>query len=99
MKRAVNILVHDLTPTALSNADGFKLYSVLDKNLKSGNSIIISFNNINVVSSSFLNSSIGNIVDSYGFDSLSNIKLTGYTSSIASFIKQYISDLKSLSYR
>ncbi len=95
--KTIKIIVKDVVPSALSNMDGVQLHAAMDKNLNAGYSVILSFNGINVVSSSFLNSSLGNITDKYGFDILSKIRLVDYTSTIATYVKNYISDLKTLS--
>jgi len=91
------VIVKDITNSALSNADGVKLEAVLDKALSDGYSIIISFQGIGVMTTSFLNSSLGNLIDKYGINVLSNIRLVDYTSTIATFVRKYISDIKSLS--
>jgi hypothetical protein len=92
----VKISVKDVTISTLSNIDGVALQSAIDSALSSDCSVILSFHDINTISSSFLNSSFGNIIDTHGFDVLSKIKIVDYTASIASFLKNYISDLKSL---
>jgi len=94
---ATKIIVKDLVHSTLSNAGGFQLQIAIDNALANADNIILSFHDINTISSSFLNSSLGNIVDQYGFDILNKIKIIDYTSPIASFLKKYISDLKSLS--
>jgi hypothetical protein len=91
------IILKDITNSALSNADGIQLEVVLNQAISDGYSVIISFQGISVMTTSFLNSSLGNLIDKYGIDILSNIRLVDYTSTIASFIKKYISDIKSLS--
>jgi hypothetical protein len=95
--KTINIIVKDITPSALSNVNGVQLQAVMDKYLSAGDAIVLSFQGIHVVSSSFLNSSFGNITDKYGFDILSKIRLVDYTSTIAASVKNYISDLKTLS--
>jgi len=91
------ISIKDVASSTLSNADGVKLQTAIDKILSDGDTVVISFYGINVVSSSFLNSSLGNLIDKYGFDILAKIKLIDYTATIASYIKSYISNIKSLS--
>lgn len=95
--KATKVIVKDVTASTLSNSDGVQLQFVIDNSLAEGNSVILSFHDVHTISSSFLNSSLGNIIDKYGFDTLSRIKIIDYTSSIASFIKKYISDMKTLS--
>ncbi len=95
--KAHKIIIRDITSSALSNIDGVQIQTAMDKYLNSGKVVILSFQGINVVTTSFLNSSLGNITDKYGFDILYKIKLVDYTTSIASCVKNYISDLKTLS--
>lgn len=90
------IIVKDLVPSTLSNADGYQLFIAIDKILASGNNVVLSFHDINTLSSSFLNSSFGNMIDKYGFDVLSKIRIIDYTAILANFIKKYIDDLKSI---
>ena len=94
---AQKISIKDVASNTLSNTDGVQLQTAIDKILSDGDSVVISFHGISVVSSSFLNSSLGNLIDKYGFDVLSKIKLVDYTATIASYIKSYISNIKSLS--
>jgi hypothetical protein len=89
------IIIKDTVASTLSNADAMPLKLALDQALKNGTSVILSFEGIRSISSSFLNSSIGDIVDSYGFDVLKNrITITHYTPTLADVIKKYISDLR-----
>jgi len=89
--------IKDLSDSALSNHDGIQLQSAMDQKLSTDNSIIISFRGINTISSSFLNSSFGNIFDKYGINILSKIKIVDYTPSVANCIRKYVSDIKSMS--
>ncbi len=91
------VIVKDIINSALSNIDGIQLEAVLDKALSDGYCVTISFHGISVMTTSFLNSSLGNLIDKYGIDILSNIRLVDYTSTIAAFVRKYISDIKSLS--
>nr|NQU89648.1 hypothetical protein [Bacteroidota bacterium] len=58
---------------------------------------ILNHENKEGMTTSFLNSSLGNLIDKYGINVLSNIRLVDYTSTIATFVRKYISDIKSLS--
>ena len=95
--KTTKISVKDVTNSTLSNSDGVQLQSAIDSALASDDVVYLSFHNVHTISSSFLNSSLGNIIDKYGLNILSKIKIIDYTSSVASFLKSYISDLKSLS--
>ncbi|WP_396151273.1 STAS-like domain-containing protein [Flavobacterium sp.] len=72
MDSTTNILVKDIVNNTEMNIEGVKLYCVLEKNLKQYNNIILNIDNDMVLSSSFLNSSLGNILDNYGLDRLKN---------------------------
>lgn len=95
--KTTRILVKDITNSTLSNSDGVQLQSAIDNALAADDLVFLSFHDVHTISSSFLNSSLGNIIDKYGLNILSKIKIVDYTSSIASFLKNYIADLKSLS--
>ncbi|MCR9181461.1 MAG: STAS-like domain-containing protein [Flavobacteriaceae bacterium] len=59
-----------------SNAEGYKLFTLLDKYAEENQIVVISIDNTAALSSSFLNSSIGQFLDKYGFDLFkSNIKI------------------------
>ncbi|NWJ49370.1 MAG: STAS-like domain-containing protein [Bacteroidetes bacterium] len=95
----VKIIVNQVTTGTLSNADGYSLKAKIIDVLANGDAVLLSFDSIITISSSFLNSSIGEIVDQYGFDILKDrVKITHYTPSIASAIKNYISNFRILSH-
>jgi hypothetical protein len=91
------LIVKDLTNNTLSNTDGVLLQIAIDGALADSDTIILSFHDIHVISSSFLNSSLGDIVDKHGFAVLDKIRIVDYTASISSFLRNYISDLRLLS--
>lgn len=95
--KTTKVIVKDVTASALSNDDGIKLSLILDNILTTHDVVLISFKGINILTTSFLNSSIGNLIDNHGLEILSKIRLVDYTNSIASFVKKYISDIKTLS--
>jgi len=93
--KTITIIVKDLTPGTLTNVDGMNLRVAIDEALVSGHSVLLSFNGIHTISSSFLNSSLGEIFDKYGYDVLkSRIKITHYTTQLAGAIIKYVNDLK-----
>jgi hypothetical protein len=91
------ITLTDYTNSALSNADGVKVYTVVNNLLTDGGNVIVSFAGINAVSTSFLNSFIGSLADQHGFNILTRVKIVDYTVSIANFLKNYIKELRSVS--
>jgi len=64
------ITLTDYTSSALSNIDGAKVYAVVNNLLADGGNVIVSFAGINAVSTSFLNSFIGSLVDQHGMNIL-----------------------------
>jgi len=91
------IIVNQVTQSTLSNIDGYSLKTRIDNVLTTGSSVLLSFDDVITISSSFLNSSIGELIDQYGFEILKDrVKITNYTPSIAKAIRNYISDLRAL---
>lgn len=92
MKNQSILLVKDICKGTFTNIDGVALKKAISNALCSSDFVILSFSGVDAVSSSFLNSSIGDIIDEYGLDYLRNkIKITKYTASLADVIKKYIS--------
>jgi hypothetical protein len=93
--KTITIIVKDITSGTLTNIDGLNLRVAIDASLASGDSVLLSFSGIHTISSSFLNSSLGEIFDKYGNDVLkSRIKITNYTPPLAGAITKYVNDLK-----
>jgi len=93
--KTVKIIIKDITTGTTSNIDGLSLKLAINSSLADSDNILLSFEGITTISSSFLNSSIGEIVDQYGFDILKDrIKITHYTPSLAKIITKYIDDLR-----
>ena len=91
MKDQKTIIIKDICKGTFTNADGVALYCAISNVFNVSDVIILSFSGIDAISSSFLNSSIGNIIDDRGIDVLKNkIKITHYTPSLANDIKRYI---------
>ncbi|MDR0332895.1 MAG: STAS-like domain-containing protein [Dysgonamonadaceae bacterium] len=85
------IIVKNICKGTFTNADGVALYCAIVRILDASGVVVLSFNEIDAVSSSFLNSSIGNIIDERGIDTLRNqIKITHYTPTLAAVVKKYI---------
>ena len=91
------IIVKDICKGTFTNADGVALYCAISKVLSASGNVVLSFNGIDALSSSFLNSSIGNIIDEKGIDVLKNrIKITHYTPTLAEAIKKYVANYSCL---
>lgn len=91
------IIITNFSISALSSADGVKVYTAVNNLLSDGYTVVVSFSGINAVSTSFLNSFIGSLVENYGLNILTRVKIVDYTASIANLLKNYINDLKSVS--
>lgn len=85
------ISILDLTKGTLTNEDAIPVKNALTNSLKKGEKVVLSFKGVNLISSSFLNSSIGEIISEFGILALKNkIKITNYTPALAEMIKGYI---------
>lgn len=91
------LIVNNISNGTSTNSEAFSLYLELQKTARDNNSIILSFTNITFVSSSFLNSSIGQFIDEFGFNYFSkHIKFADCTPELAKRIKDYVVKYKSL---
>lgn len=89
------IIFKDIVPGTLTNADALALFICMDKAFSNGDIVVLSFSEIHSLTTSFLNSCIGEIIDKYGFDALKGrLSLVDYTSTVAKLVTQYIADLK-----
>jgi hypothetical protein len=89
--RMKTIKVKDITKGTFTNEDGLSVYNAIYSTISENDCIILSFEGITSLSSSFLNSSIGEIIEEFGFDFLKNkIKITKYTPQLSVLIQNYI---------
>lgn len=72
MKNLIHITVKDIVSNTETNVEGVKLYCIIEKTIKDNSTIILEIENDMILSSSFLNSSLGSILDNYGFNNLKN---------------------------
>ena len=87
------ISIKNITTSTISNEDGVKLKIAIENYLNDDNPVVLSFTGIDTISSSFLNSSLGEIIDKFGPQSLKNkIKIINYTPNIGNIISKYIRD-------
>lgn len=91
---SVNILLADIVENTGSNTEGLKLFFVLEKNINK--KIIIKTNAEMGFSSSFLNSSIGMIIEKYGFDYFSNHVNFICSKSQTNILRDYIFKIKTI---
>jgi predicted nucleotide-binding protein (sugar kinase/HSP70/actin superfamily) len=86
------IKIKDIVDDTFTNASGYVLYLALDDKLKKTSEVFdLSFEGISCTSSSFLNSSIGIIIEDYGIDVLKRIKPIHVGATQADLLKKYIS--------
>lgn len=92
----MKIFIKDIVPDTYTNASGYQLYLALKGDLKEGEIIQLSFLGATSPSTSFLNSSFGNLIEEIGLDNfLSVIKPADVTSTQASMLKHYIQGFRS----
>lgn len=74
-----------------TNKNGNLLYTLLKTELESGKKIKLSLKDCTPMSSSFMNSAFGELIDSLGYEKVkSSISLINYTPSMANKIKSYM---------
>lgn len=94
MKKNNLINVSDICISTYTNADGQTLKAAVTKLLSGCDTVVVSFHGIDSVSTSFLNSSFGELVSDFGLESIKKrVKITGYTSSLLNSIKIYVNSL------
>lgn len=93
--KSVSISLIDYVDGTATNIEGCKFKVVLEDYVKEDYNINISLKNITPLSSSFLNSSFGELVDSYGFEKTTSLlSFSSVTKFHAKTIERYFSALK-----
>lgn len=91
------LVIKKLVTGTSTNSEAVALYVEMKKSADLNDSIILSFAGIDYVSSSFLNSSVGEFIETYGFDVfVKNIKFTDCNKDLATMIKSYVTKFKTL---
>ncbi len=86
-----SLYLTDIVAGTFTNAEGAKLYAALAPYLATGQVVRLSLHGATPMSSSFLNSSIGDLLDHYGLAALRHsLKLVEFVPSHAAAIKHYI---------
>ena len=91
------INLNDVVNGTSTNNEGAELYAALAPHLAAGTVVRLSLRGATAMSSSFLNSSFGDLIDHYGIAALRrSLKLVDYVPSHAAIIKKYVDDLLTL---
>ncbi len=91
------ILLNDVVNGTYTNDEGAKLYAALAPHLAAGTAVRLSLRGASAMSTSFLNSSFGDLLDHYGIVALrTSLKLVDFVPSHAAIIKKYVDDLLTL---
>lgn len=91
------LVIKKLVTGTSTNSEAVALYVEMKKRADLGDCFTLSFARVDYVSSSFLNSSIGEFIETYGFDTFAkNVKFTDCNKDLASMIKSYVTKFKTL---
>ena len=91
------LVIKNLVLGTSTNVEAIPLFLEMKKCTEDNTSITLSFNGVDYVSSSFLNSSIGEFIEIYGFKYFaSNVKFTDCNTDLANMIKSYVTKSKTL---
>lgn len=86
------IKLKDIVKDTYTNASGYSLYTIINHELNSNKEIItLSFEGVSCTSSSFLNSSIGSLIETHGIAVLNRIKPVQVSPTQAELLKKYVS--------
>ena len=84
------LYIKDIVQDTYTNASGFILLTTLQNYLQQGQSIVLSFKDSTPTSTSFLNSSVGELLDQYGFAKFKSlIKFVDLSATQAQVLKNY----------
>ena len=98
INRTMKLYIKDIVKDTYTNASGDVLLSALQGYFQNGQPIILSFKDTTPPSTSFLNSSVGELLDKYGFTKFKSlVKFVDMTVTQSQVLKNYFhsSDLKS----
>ncbi len=84
------MILKDLVKDTYTNASGASLSIQLSEFLNRGQQVCISFKDSTPISSSFFNSSFGELIETYGYDNVKyNLKLVDVSTSQAKLLRLY----------
>jgi len=88
----MTLYLNDIVNETYTNAEGEKLYAVLKDAFSSNEKVVLSFKDSSITSSSFLNSSFGRLIESYGLDRfMQSVTPKELTVTQAEVLKKYVS--------
>lgn len=90
------IKITDHVDDFVTNSSGYALFLVLNKALSDNTSVALSFKNVPATSSSFLNSSLGALVENSGITVLNRIKPIHVSGTQAAILNKYVLSLKKI---
>lgn len=91
------LVIKNLVTGTSTNAEAFSLFLDMKNCAAADNSFTLDFTGIDYVSSSFLNSSIGEFIETYGFNTFaSKVKFSSCNKDLATMIKGYVAKYKTL---
>ncbi len=81
-----------------TNTAGYTLFLALDSHFKANDPVELSFSEATPTSSSFLNSSLGALVEAYGIDQVKRLlKITNISSGEQQVLRKFFSSLNKVS--
>ena len=91
------IKIKDIVQDTYTNASGYVLYLALVNELENSTNVVsLSFEGVSSTSSSFLNSSLGAIIDERSINILKRIKPINVAATQAEILKKYIQSASKL---
>ena len=84
------VILKDLVQDTYTNASGISFAIQLEKYIKKEEPVEISISGTSPISSSFFNSSFGDLIEKYGYDKIKQlIKFTGVNASQGKLLRNY----------
>ncbi len=91
------IKLKDIVSDTYSNAEGYSLYLTLRPYFDNKNKILLSLEEVSAFSTSFLNSSFGQLIEDFGIDTFKSIlKLSNLTKVNAEMVRNYVNSFSTL---
>lgn len=95
MKPSITYNVLDLTDGTSTNAQGFAVFTIAEQHIIDEQKAVFSFQNTSGISTSFLNSFVGELLDNYSLNKIKNfVGFTGMTKVQAKYLRKYIANYK-----